>query len=202
MASQNEGIAGIPSLKVVLLGDTSVGKTSIVNIVQSGEFVPDQTSTVGACFHIKRITVNGTVVKMHIWDTAGQERFRSLAPMYYRDAQYAVLVYSITSSESFDAIDRWYNGLKTDCAEMPGVILVGNKTDLEDSRTVSSEAGANMAQKIGADFLETSAKTDHDKLTEMFENIAVKFIESQKAIPVNNNTPIEPANGNKEGCKC
>ena len=107
------------SIKIVLLGETGVGKTSIVNVVHGGEFIPEQTSTIGACFQIHKIKIGDQLVNLHLWDTAGRERFRALTPMYYRDAQCALLVYAINNSESFETIRQWYGGLKNDCQDMP-----------------------------------------------------------------------------------
>ena len=129
----------MPNVKLVLLGESTVGKTSIVNVAHRGEFIEDQTSTIGACFQIKKMKVGDATVKLHLWDTAGQERFRSLAPMYYRDAQYALLIYAIDNHDSFDSIETWHSGLVEDCSTVPHIVLIGNKTDLVDSRTVTYE---------------------------------------------------------------
>ena len=95
-----KGFENAPKIKLVLLGDSKVGKTSIVTVVHGDEFIPDQTATIGACFHIKKMKIGDVALQLHIWDTAGQERFRSLAPMYYRDAQFALLVYSVDNLDS------------------------------------------------------------------------------------------------------
>ncbi|KAH0788386.1 small GTP-binding protein [Histomonas meleagridis] len=166
------GFENAPNIKLVLLGESTVGKTSIVNVVHGGEFIPDQTATIGACFHIKKMKIGDVALKLHIWDTAGQERFRSLAPMYYRDAQFALLVYSIDNPDSFNAIETWYRGLVDDCPEMPHVVLIGNKVDLVDKRQVETEQGKELAAKLNAKFYEVSAKENHDSINKMIEEIA------------------------------
>ena len=165
------GYENAPNIKLVLLGESTVGKTSIVNVVHGGEFIPDQTATIGACFHIKKMKIDDVALKLHIWDTAGQERFRSLAPMYYRDAQFALLVYSVDNLDSFNAIETWYKGLADDCPEMPHVVLIGNKVDLLE-RQVTTEQGKELADKLKAKFYEVSAKMDHDSINRMIEDIA------------------------------
>ncbi|KAH0785536.1 small GTP-binding protein [Histomonas meleagridis] len=166
------GFENAPNIKLVLLGQSTVGKTSIVNVVHGGEFIPDQTATIGACFHIKKMKVNDVALKLHIWDTAGQERFRSLAPMYYRDAQFALLVYAIDNPDSFNAIDTWYRGLCDDCPEMPHVVLIANKNDLVDNRQVTTEQGKELAAKLNSKFYEVSAKEDPESINRMIEEIA------------------------------
>jgi small GTP-binding protein len=169
--------AGIPIVKLVLLGKSSVGKTSIVTVADDGDFVADQSATVGACFHVKKMRVNDTSIKFHIWDTAGQERFRALAPMYYRDAQFALLVYAIDDRESFKEIKVWYNGLYQDCSPLPHIILVGNKIDLVEKRQVALEDGRLLAKRLSALFFEVSAKASLS-IHRMMEEIALEAVQS------------------------
>ena len=191
-----------PNIKLVLLGESTVGKTSIVNVTHRGEFIQDQTSTIGACFQIKKMKVGETTVKLHLWDTAGQERFRSLAPMYYRDAQYALLIYAIDNSDSFSAIDNWYRGLVEDCSSLPNIILIGNKTDLEPSRTIKNIQGEELAKKLNAKFYEVSAKNDHEGIIRLFQNIAEHALNEIKKD--SSAKPIVPtlSNSNKKGGCC
>ena len=161
----------VPNVKIVLLGESTVGKTSIINVVHGGQYIQDQPTTIGACFYIKKMKINDVTVKLHIWDTAGQERFRSLAPMYYRDAQYALLVYAVNNDDSFKAIQTWYDGLVQNCSTLPKVVLIGNKIDLETERTVTTESGKQLAQQLKADFYEVSAKTNKESVDKVFEQI-------------------------------
>ncbi|OHT11688.1 Ras-related protein Rab-5C [Tritrichomonas foetus] len=143
-------------IKLVFLGESTVGKTSIIACFSQGEFAPDQTSTIGACFSMKKVIVDNEEVKLKIWDTAGQERFRALTPMYYRDAQIAILVYSVDATDTFHKLKKWVEDLKRDTKVMPPLIIAGNKIDLE--RKVSTEAGEKFAESVGAVFMECSAK--------------------------------------------
>lgn len=164
--------------KIALLGESMVGKTSIVNVIHGGKFIPEQTSTVGACFQIKKLTVNDTTINLHLWDTAGQERFRALAPMYYRDCQIALLVFAIDNIDSYSTVERWHAGLVDDCVIMPKVVIVGNKKDLrgDEGRSadefVTVEQGKMLAEKLNATYFEISAKCDAEGVLEMFTSIA------------------------------
>lgn len=168
----------IPSVKVVLLGSTKVGKTSIVNVLHNGEFFEDQSATVGACFQVRNCNVGDQQLKLHIWDTAGQEKFRSLTPMYYRDSQFAVLVYAVDDEDSFNEMQTWFTNLSQDCTTMPRLILVANKTDLrdEDLGVVSTVRGEELAKELGAEFYEISAKADQKGVVTVFDNIAAMAI--------------------------
>jgi len=166
----------VPNVKIVLLGESTVGKTSIINVVHGGEYIPDQPTTIGACFYIKKMKVNNVNMKLHIWDTAGQERFRSLAPMYYRDSQYALLVFAVNNEDSFTSIETWHRGLVANCSTMPNLLLIGNKTDLENERVVTAEKGRELAAKINAKYYEISAKVDKASVDAVFEKIAQETV--------------------------
>jgi len=184
----------MPNIKLVLLGETTVGKTSIISVASDNPFTPDQSATVGACFHIKKMKAGNISIKFHIWDTAGQERFRALAPMYYRDAQFALLVYAIDNRESFDAIKDWHRQLQDDCSPMPHIVLVGNKIDLVNARQVTMEEGRSLAKELNSMFFEVSAKEDTPGVCRMLEEIAIDAVQyfgpdgttSVKKLPVEN----------------
>lgn len=162
-----------PNIKLVILGQTMVGKTSLVNVIHGGKFIPEQTATVGACFQIKNVVVDGQSINIHLWDTAGQERFRALTPMYYRDAQIALLVYSVANRDSFTEIREWHRGLVQDCPIMPKVVLVANKSDLADKEgTVPESEGRKLAEEIDATFFQVSARCDEDGVRKMFDKIS------------------------------
>lgn len=165
-------------VKVVLLGQSSVGKTCMVYKLISGYFDESATPTLGASYSLKILEVDKIEVSLQIWDTAGQERFRVLTPMYYRGAQAALLVYSITDELTFEEIDFWANSIKENNCDDVLLFLVGNKIDLHKDRKVSEESGRAKAEKIGAEFFETSAKTG-DGIDELFLNIAKICIEKQ-----------------------
>lgn len=164
-------------VKVVLLGSSTVGKTSLVNTAMQNEFVEDQQPTIGACFVIKKINVGDRIVRLHLWDTAGQERFRSLAPMYYRDAQVALILYAIDDEVTFEAVRGWYEGVLADCQNLPKIYLIGNKKDLENRRVVPESDGRALAEKFGAKFFEVSAKEDVEGVLKLFDDIAALALE-------------------------
>ncbi|KAL7310379.1 hypothetical protein PS15m_009890 [Mucor circinelloides] len=122
--------------KVVILGSSAVGKTSVALRYIKNTFSPNGTSTIGASFLTKKLIVDETVVKLQIWDTGGQERFRAMAPMYYRGASAAILVYDITSEESFTEMTSWMEELTKNMSEDLIIHVVGNKIDLESDRKV------------------------------------------------------------------
>jgi Ras-related protein Rab-5C len=157
--------------KAVVLGYYSVGKSSLVMKYVKGEFNPNEESTIGAAFLTKTIASKGESIKYEIWDTAGQERYNSLIPMYYRGAQVGLIVYDITSRESFNTAKIWVEELY---AEKPGdflKVVIGNKVDLEADRKVSFEEGYEYSREKGLLFYETSAKTGQN-VEKIFLDIA------------------------------
>merc|ERR1711991_1248145 len=145
------------NFKVVLLGEGSVGKTSCVLRYCRDEFNDKHITTIQASFFSKRITVSSARVKLAIWDTAGQERYAALGPIYYRDANGAMLVYDITDRQSFDRVKQWVKELrkmKGDCV----LVICGNKIDLERQRTVTEKEAEDYAASVGAQHFNTSAK--------------------------------------------
>lgn len=188
-------------VKVVLLGASTVGKTSLVNTAMANEFVEDQQPTIGACFVIKKMDVDGKIVRLHLWDTAGQERFRSLAPMYYRDANFAIICYAINDEASFEAVRGWYDGVLADCQSLPEIYLVANKLDLENERVIQRSDGEALAEKIEAKFMEISAK-EGTNVQKLFEEIAKQSIlisEGNSTLEMNE-TKLDSKPGSKKGC--
>ena len=143
--------------KIVLIGDTSVGKTNILSKYLSDEFDPESKATVGVEFGTKNFKIENNIVKVQIWDTAGQERYRSITNAYYKGAKGALLVYDITNKKSFDNLDRWISDLKINGDEKISIVLLGNKSDLESQRVISTEEGKNKAELFKFAFMETSA---------------------------------------------
>ncbi|GBG88422.1 hypothetical protein CBR_g47121 [Chara braunii] len=158
-------------IKLVLLGDSGVGKSCIVLRFVRGQFDASSKVTVGASFLSQTVTLQDTTVKFEIWDTAGQERYASLAPLYYRGASAATVVYDITNVESFQKAKFWVKELQKHGS--PGIVmaLVGNKADLRVDRAVNVEEAQAYADQNGMFFIETSAKTA-DNINELFESIA------------------------------
>ncbi|XP_062331494.1 ras-related protein Rab-37-like [Osmerus eperlanus] len=146
--------------KTILVGDSGVGKTSLLVQFDQGKFIPGSFSaTVGIGFTNKVVTVDNIKVKLQIWDTAGQERFRSVTHAYYRDAQALLLLYDITSRSSFDNIRAWLTEIHEYAQTDVVIMLLGNKADMGSDRMVRREEGEKLAREHSVPFMETSAKT-------------------------------------------
>ncbi|KAL6987321.1 Ras-related protein RABC2a [Sarracenia purpurea var. burkii] len=165
------------SFKVLLIGDSGVGKSSLLVSFISNS-VEDLAPTIGVDFKIKQLTIGGKRLKLTIWDTAGQEKFRTLTSSYYRGTQGIILVYDVTRRETFTNLsDVWAKELDLYCTNQDCVkILVGNKVDRESERVVSREEGTELAQEHGCLFLECSAKT-RGNVGQCFEELALKIME-------------------------
>ncbi|XP_065040445.1 ras-related protein RHN1-like isoform X1 [Musa acuminata AAA Group] len=164
--------------KLVLLGDMGTGKTSIVLRFVKGQYFDCQESTIGAAFFSQVLSLNEATVKFDIWDTAGQERYHSLAPMYYRGAAAAIVVYDISSMDSFIRAKKWVQELQRQGNPYLIMALVANKVDLEAKRKVGSEEGLQYAQENGLFFMETSAKTA-ENINELFYEIAKRLAKAR-----------------------
>ncbi|KAJ4714479.1 Ras-related protein like [Melia azedarach] len=144
--------------KVVLIGDSAVGKSQILSRFARNEFSLDSKATIGVEFQTRTLVIQHKSVKAQIWDTAGQERrYRAVTSAYYRGAVGAMLVYDITRRQSFDHIPRWLEELRSHADKNIVIILIGNKSDLENQRAVPTEDAKEFAEKEGLFFLETSA---------------------------------------------
>ncbi|XP_011043452.1 PREDICTED: ras-related protein RHN1-like [Populus euphratica] len=169
--------------KLVLLGDMGTGKTSLVLRFVKGQFLEFQESTIGAAFFTQVLSLNEATIKFDIWDTAGQERYHSLAPMYYRGAAAAVVVYDITSMDSFQRAKKWVIELQRQGNPNLIMFLVGNKVDLQEKRKVGIEEGEQYAKENGMVFLETSAKTTQN-VNELFYEIAKRLANKAPSRPI------------------
>ncbi|XP_061383531.1 ras-related protein Rab-26 isoform X2 [Danaus plexippus] len=150
----------MPIHKTILLGDSGVGKTSLLVQFETGKFQPGNFSaTVGIGFTNKVVTVDGIKVKLQIWDTAGQERFRSVTHAYYRDAHALLLLYDVTNKTSFDNIRAWLGEIREYAQDDVVIMLLGNKSDSGLERAVRREEGQRLAREYQVAFMETSAKT-------------------------------------------
>ncbi|XP_059618518.1 ras-related protein Rab-5B [Phlebotomus argentipes] len=172
----------ICQFKLVLLGESAVGKSSLVLRFVKGQFHEYQESTIGAAFLTQTVCIDETTVKFEIWDTAGQERYHSLAPMYYRGAQAAIVVYDIQNQDSFQRAKTWVKELQRQASPNIVIALAGNKADLSNSRVVEYEEAKQYADENGLLFMETSAKTAMN-VNDIFLAIAKKLPKNEGAGP-------------------
>ncbi|KAI6657920.1 Ras-related protein Rab-22A-like [Oopsacas minuta] len=165
--------------KVVCLGTQGVGKTSIVMRYVGKMFSNNVNPTIGASFFTFRMNIENYRVQLQLWDTAGQERFRSMAPMYYRNANAALVVYDITEANSLDLAKDWVKELQQNVEHNIAMCLIGNKSDLDEHRQVTTEEGKEYADSINAIFVETSAK-ENTGVKEAFLQITQELIKRHK----------------------
>lgn len=164
----------VREIKLCLLGAMGVGKSSIVLRFVRDQYKEALEATIGASFMTKRLVVDGNTYVFQIWDTAGQEKYRALAPMYYRGAAAAIVVYDVTNEASFRAVKEWVTELKKNSACAIVLAIAGNKCDLVDLREVNTSDAQDYADSIDAIFTETSALSAVN-INELFEDIARKL---------------------------
>ena len=157
--------------KYIIIGDISVGKSNLLLRYTHGQFRDDYQATVGVEFGAKNIKIRDQIYRIQIWDTAGSENFRSITRNYYKSSVCAVIVYDISNRESFNNANTWIEECKNQTAKTIYLVLVGNKSDLEDERQVTKEEGQELAEKLGIPFYEASAKTG-DNVKDIFYNSA------------------------------
>jgi len=143
--------------KVVLIGDSGVGKSNLLSRFTRNQFNLESKSTIGVEFATRSIKVDQKTIKAQIWDTAGQERYRAITSAYYRGAVGALLVYDISKAVTYENVERWLNELRDHADSNIVIMLVGNKSDLRHLRAVTTEQAAALAEKHGLSFIETSA---------------------------------------------
>ena len=181
--------------KLIIIGDTNVGKTCILKKYVNDQFDENNSSTIGVEFLLKDVVIDSTSIKLQIWDTAGQEIFRSVTQTYYRSANGAIVVFDITNEDSFNHLSDWIKDF-IDNTGVNNIIIVGNKSDLTNERKVQNEAGKDYAKTQNLQYFETSAKNG-DNIEGAFEYIAKMIYQKQKR----HNTPdlikIEDNKNNK-----
>uniref|UniRef100_A0A4W5KWE5 Ras-related protein Rab-15 n=1 Tax=Hucho hucho TaxID=62062 RepID=A0A4W5KWE5_9TELE len=165
--------------RLLLLGDSGVGKTCLLCRFTDNEFHPSHISTIGVDFKMKTLEIDGIKVRIQIWDTAGQERYQTITKQYYRRAQGIFLVYDITSERSFQHIMKWASDVDEYAPDNIQKILIGNKSDEEEKRQVATEQGNKLAKNYGMDFFETSAFTNYN-ITESFTRLAEQVLAANK----------------------
>ena len=156
--------------KIIIIGDSGVGKSNILGRYLQNKFREDTKSTVGVEFGSKKMVIENIPIKLQIWDTAGQERYRSITSAYYKGSKGCFIVYDITNPQSFDDIQKWYEEIKRSGDKGVSIILVGNKCDLENERKISTETGKNKAKEMNCPFYETSALSNI-MIEEVFKSI-------------------------------
>ncbi|EPS61230.1 hypothetical protein M569_13568, partial [Genlisea aurea] len=173
--------------KIVLIGDSAVGKSNLLARFARNEFYPNSKSTIGVEFQTQKMVIKGKEIKAQIWDTAGQERFRAVTSAYYRGAVGALLVYDISRRKTFESVNRWLNELQTHSDMNVVTVVVGNKSDLKDAREVTTSEGIALAEEQGLFFIETSALDSSNVavafqmvVREIYEILSRKVIQSQE----------------------
>ena len=196
--------------QILLIGDSSVGKTSLIQRYANGIFKEEYLATVGLDFYTKQEAINNINVLVRLWDTAGQERFKSLTPNYFKNAEGVIITYDITSSQSFENLKFWINSIKTNLGEkniIIPIIIVGNKLDMEDMRDITREEAEKFAKENKYKYFETSAKTGEgvdDAIRDLVNQVLEKseqFEEERnerKSIKINSEQPED--NVKKKGC--
>ena len=190
--------------KILLIGNSAVGKSSLLMRFADDIFTDNFLPTIGVDFKIRTIETAGSIVKLQMWDTAGQEKFKTITSAYYKGAHGVIMVYDITDRKSFTDLQNWLSEVDKYSREDVVKILVGNKKDLESNREVSIEEANRFAESLGMKYLETSAK-DGINIEETFTNLVVKMKQSMpKAKPVVRPCvplrPLDNSGGKKSTC--
>jgi Ras-related protein Rab-8A len=184
-------------LKMLLIGDSGVGKSCILLRYSDESFTQSYITTIGIDFKIKQISVGGSKAKLQIWDTAGQERFRTITTAYYRGAMGILLVYDVTDESSFGAVENWMRQIEANANSNVNVFLIGNKCDCTAAeRKVSTADGEAMAKKFGIKFFETSAKMNVN-IDTAFTTMAEDIVGNLKENPDRYGTAAEGSSGSK-----
>ena len=186
--------------KILLLGDTQVGKSSFLMRYIDNTFQESYLSTVGLDFKVKNVQLDdGKTYRVQIWDTAGQDRFHAITRNYFKNAHGIILIYDVTLIESFHNVKNWIKQIKEEVTDKVSIILAGNKIDMEEKRKVSKEEGEKMAADYGLKFYECSAKTG-ENVEEAFKDIVTKTVENFSKIDEKEATKLKNKKGKKKGC--
>ena len=198
-------------LKVVIVGDSGVGKSNLIKRFTTNEFNENSKATVGVEFLSKSYKINDKIFKIEMWDTAGQERYKSITAAYYKGAKGALLVYDTTSAQSFENIDKWLSEIKEKTNKDIKLIIVGNKIDLVDQKVVSTEHALAKAKEWNIPLMETSAKDAtnvteafHDLLKEMYRELSktLQLVENKNINNKGNNAIELDVDEKKKKKKC
>ena len=181
--------------KLIIIGDSYVGKTNIMSQYIKKEFNENSKSTIGVEFGNKIIKIDDKIIKAQIWDTAGQERYKSITSAYYKGAKGAFIVYDITSKTTFNSVDKWIQDLNLYGDKNLALLLIGNKSDLEEKRQIKKEDGEEKAKSFGLGFIETSACTG-ENIDKAFD-ILLKEVCNKYHVEISNNEELENVNKGK-----
>ena len=181
MSSNNSNKSSNPSdyqyiFKLILIGNSGVGKSSIIQRYMKNTFEESYKCTIGVDFLMKTLNLNGKTVKLQLWDTAGQEKYKSMVASYYRGANVALVVFDITSHASFDSLPVWIENYYKNGPEEKNIILIGNKKDMEESRQVTKQEAEIFSETNNMMYFETSAK-EGDNIEYIFTYAAEKLLE-------------------------
>ena len=186
--------------KVLVIGDTSVGKTSFIMRYADNIFQESYIATIGMDYKLKNINLeNGKLVKLQIWDTAGQEKFHSITKSFYKGANGIILIYSVIDNNSLNNVKKWMESIKAQVPDDVAVILVGNKKDDEEMRQVTAEQGEDMAENYKLPFFECSAKTG-DNLDAAFDKLVKMMLEISQTAKKGKKLRQKQAGGNSKCC--
>ena len=192
--------------KLILIGDSSVGKSNILLKYLKNEFEQNSKATVGVEFGTKNVKINNKKIKIQIWDTAGQERYRSITSAYYKGAKGAFIVYDITRKNTFDNLDKWITDLKSNGDKNISIVIIGNKSDLEDKREVQKIEGLKKSEEFKTAFMETSAlngnninKAFDELIGQIYEN-NFRNINTDKGIEIDKGVDLNEDNEDKKKC--
>lgn len=197
--------------KILIIGNSSVGKTSFLFRYADDSFTSAFVSTVGIDFKVKTVIRREKRMKLQIWDTAGQERYRTITTAYYRGAMGFILMYDVTNEESFHSVQDWVTQIKTYSWDNAQVILVGNKSDMEVERVVTYDRGKQLADQLGLEFFETSAKENinvknvFERLVDIICDKMSDGLDSDQSVPnVGRGTRLtdNPMQNNQNNCQC
>lgn len=169
-------------IKLLLIGDSGVGKSCLLLRFSDDSFTPSFITTIGIDFKIRTIELEGKRIKLQIWDTAGQERFRTITTAYYRGAMGILLVYDVTDEKSFNNIRNWIRNIEQHATESVNKILIGNKCDMVEKKVVDSARGKALADEYAIKFLETSAKNSinvEEAFITLAKDIKKRLIDNQ-----------------------
>ncbi|XP_065430690.1 ras-related protein Rab-13 isoform X1 [Chrysemys picta bellii] len=181
--------------KLLLIGDSGVGKTCLIIRFAEDNFTSTYISTIGIDFKIRTVEIEGKKIKLQVWDTAGQERFKTITTAYYRGAMGIILVYDITDEKSFENIQNWMKSIKEICSLLQNAsagverLLLGNKCDMETKRKVQRESAEKLAKEHGIRFFETSAKSSvnvEEAFNTLAQDILLKSTKKLGKIPKGN----------------